>query len=257
MALGRRRAGLRWFWLLAFCPGGCFGGPAPIPAQPIEAYQFQETRGGVRVAVDLYLTTDRLVQAFRAGDRFAESGVLPVQLTVENGSGGEIRINPHDVRLLRPGSGPEAPLSAQDAFSLVKARIQYLALIPILGTSVTAARNEPVLRDLESREMREAAIPPGGTTTGFVYFQIPEELNDLAGSLMVVVLKGPSGRDLIHEIPVEGRRGVPAPAAPAAAAGSAGPPAPSRPAPSEPQVPSSPTRIEGAGGGVILRSPSP
>jgi hypothetical protein len=224
-----------------------------VPTQPIEAHQFQGKRGGVSVGVDPYFTTERLVQTFRGGERFAESGVLPVQLTIENGSGGEIEINPRDFRLVRPNSRGDAPLSAQDAFSLVRIRIRYWALIPIVGSSVTAVRNEPMLKDLESRELREATVPPAGLTTGFVYFQIPEEQKNLAGSLMVVVVRSPSGQDLIFEIPIQGRRDIPVPATPSESAGS---PAPSRPASSNPTVPPGPTRIEGAGGAVIIRSPA-
>lgn len=249
----RATAGCSWLWLLALLAVGCSRAPVVVPTQPIEAHQFQGKRGGVSVGVDPYFTTERLVQTFRGGDQFPESGVLPVQVTIENGSGGEIKINPRDFRLVRPNSRGEAPLSAQDAFSLVKIRIRYWALLPIVGGSVTAVRNEPILKDLESRELREATIPPGGLTTGFVYFQVPEEQKNLAGSLMVVVIKGPSGQDLIYEIPIQGRRDIPVSATPSESARSATPP---KPVPLDPKVPSSPTRIEGAGGGVIIRSPA-
>ncbi len=246
-------AGCPWLWLLALLAVGCSRAPTVVPTQPIEAQQFQGKRGGVSVGVDPYFTADRVVQTFRGGDNFAGSGVLPIQVTIENGSGGEISVNPRDFRLARPNAQPEAPISGQDAFSLVKIRIQYWALIPIVGSSVTAARNEPILKDLESRELREATVPPGGLTTGFVYFQIPEEQRNLAGGLMVVVVKGPSGQDLIYEIPIEGRRDVSPRISPS---GSAGSPAPSKPTPLDPQKPQGPTRIEGAGGGVIIRSPA-
>ena len=249
----RATAGCFWLWLLVLLAVGCSRAPAVVPTQPVEAHQFQGKRGGVSVGVDPYVTMNRLVETFRGGDNFPGSGVLPVQVTIENGSGGEITINPRDFRLVRPNSRGDMSLSAQDAFSLVKIRIRYWALLPIVGSSVTAVRNEPILKDLESRELREATIPPGGLTTGFVYFQVPEEQKNLAGSLMVVVVKGPSGQDLIYEIPIQGRRDIPAPATPSESAGS---PAPSRPVPLDPKVPSSPTRIEGAGGGVIIRSPA-
>jgi hypothetical protein len=220
-------------------------------------------RDGISVSADPYFTTDRTVRLFYGGDRFAESGVLPVQLAIENGSRGEIKVNPRDSRLVRPNSEGEAPLTAQDAFSLVKVRMQYWALLPVIGPSVTAARNSPVLKDLESRELREATIPPGGTATGFVYFRIPEEQKDLAGYVVVVVVEGPPGRDPIHVIPIEGRRDR---------LGAAGAPQADRrdPHPSPPPErgrereggsgaakSSGPTRIEGAGGGVIIRSPAP
>ncbi len=238
--------------LLALLAVGCFAS-VKVPTQPVEAHQFQGKRGGVSVGVDPYFTTERVVQIFRGGDNFAGSGVLPVQVTIENGSGGEISVDPRDFRLARPNSQADGPLSADSAFSLVKIRVQYWALLPIVGPSVTAARNEPILKDLETRELREGKVSPGGSTTGFVYFQIPEALRDLAGSVMVVVAKGPSGQDLIFEIPIQGRRDLPASTTPSEAAVSTAPP---KSVPLDPKNPKGPIVIEGSGGGVIIRSPT-
>lgn len=248
--MNSRRATARCLWLLVLFAAGCSSAPAVVPTQPIEAQQFHGRRGGVLVGVDPYFTAEQTRAVFRGGERFPESGVLPVQLTIENGSRGEIKVDPTDFRLVRPNSQGEGPVSAQDAFSLVRTQIRYWALLPIVGTPVTAARNEPILKDLESRELRESTIPSAGTTTGFVYFRISENEMNLAGSRVMIVLKTASGQDLTYEIPIEGRRDIPVPSSSPRSVGS---PAPSRAAPS---TPSGPTRIEGAGGGVIIRSPA-
>src|SRR5574337_349216 len=242
----RATGGWAWLWVLVLCAAGCSGGQAGIPPQSVETNQFQEMRGGVRVSVDPYFAKDRIVQTFSAGERFAESGVLPIQLTIENGSGGEVKVSPRDFRLIGPNSGGDAPLTAQDAFSLVKIRIQYWALIPIIGTSVTAARNSPVFKDLESRELREATIPPGGQTTGFLYFRIAEEQKNLAGFLVAAFVGRPSGQNMTYVVPIEGRRDIPVPPKPSEKPGTAAPPAP---------TPQNPARVEGADGGIIIRSP--
>jgi hypothetical protein len=251
--MNSRRATAGCLWLLVLFAAGCSGAPAVLPTQPIEAQQFHERRGGVLVGVEPYFTVERTRAAFRGGERFPESGVLPVQLTIQNGSAGEIKVDPRDFRLVRPNSGEEGLLSAQDAFSLVRTQIRYWALLPMVGSSVTAARNEPILKDLESRELRESTIPSGATTNGFVYFRIPESEKNLAGSRVMIVLKTASGQDLTYEIPMEGRRDIPVPSSSAQSVGS---PAPSGAAPLTPASPTGPIRIEGAGGGVIIRSPS-
>jgi hypothetical protein len=243
----RTMAGRFWLWVVVLCAAGCSGAPAGIPPQPAETNRFQEMRGGVRVSVDPYFVKERIVQTFSAGERFAESGVLPVQLSIENGSGGEVKVNPRDFRLLGPDSRGDAPIGAQYAFSLVKARIEYWALIPIVGASVTAARNSPVFKDLESRELREATIPPGGQTTGFLYFRIPEEQKNLAGFVVAGVLERPSAQNLTFVIPIEGRRDIPVPPKHSEKPAVAASPAP---------TPQNPGRIEGAGGGLIIRSPA-
>ena len=194
------------------CPRGGSDAAQRGPAVPREARRRL-------VGVDPYFTAERTRAAFRGGERFPESGVLPVQLTIENGSGGEIKVDPRDFRLVRPNSRGEGPLSAQDAFSLVRTQIRYWALLPIVGDSVTAVRNEPILKDLESRELRESTIPSDATTTGFVYFRIPENEKNLAGSRVMIVLKTASGQDLTYEIPIEGRRDIPVPSSAPQAAG--------------------------------------
>jgi len=252
MISGRVRAGSVSLWLMVLLVMGC-SGPPKVPTQPVEAQQFQARRGRISVGVDPYFTTDRVVPIFRGGDNFAESGVLPVQVTIENGSEGEISVDPRDFRLAHPNSQVDLPISAESAFSLVKIRVQYWALLPIVGPSVTAARNQPILKDLEARELQEGKISPGASTTGFVYFQVSETLKNLAGDVMVVVVKDASSRNLIFEIPIQGQRDVPAPATPSAAVESAAPP---KSVPLDPKNPKGPVLIEGPGGGVIIRSPS-
>jgi len=249
----RTVSGRSRLWLLAVLAVGCSRASVVVPTQPVEAHQFQAKSGGVSVGVDPYISTDRVTQTFRGGDNFAGSGVLPVQVAIENGSGGEVSVDSRDFRLARPNSLPGAPISANDAFSLVKVRMQYWALLPVIGGAVTAGRNEPILKDLESRELREATIAPGGTATGFVYFQIPEEQKSLAGSLMVVVARRSTGQELMFEIPIEGRRDIPGSSASVETVGSTPPP---KPVPLDPKNPKGPTRIDGTGGGVIIRSPA-
>lgn len=253
----RATAGRSWFWLLVLCAAGCSRATAVIPPQPLDAYQFQETRGGVGIGVDPYFTTERIRRTFRGGESFAESGVLPVRVAVHNGGGAEITVNPRDFRLVRPSSRGEAPVSAYDAFSMVRLQPGWWVAIPILGDSAVAARNEPRLKDLETRALRETTVPPGGSTTGFIYFGIPEDQKNLAGSRVVVVVKTASGRDLAYEIPIAGRRDIPVPStAPQAGGGDPRPtPAPERGG-SGATTPSGPVRIEGTGGGVIIRSPA-
>ncbi len=253
MRLRRMIEGFVWLWLLVLFGAGCSGAPAAIPPQPLDAYQFQETQGSVGVGVDPYFTMERIGRTFRGGESFAESGVLPVRVTIHNGSGAEVTVNPRDFRLARRNARGEPPLSAQDAFSLTKVRLGLLGAVAIIGGPITAARNEPRLKDLEARELQETAILPGNSTTGFVYFGIPPEEKNLTGSRVMLVLMSASGRDLAYEIPIEGRRDIPVPSsAPEAAA----PRPSSSPGPSGAQPPSGPIRIEGADGGVIIRSPA-
>jgi len=252
MRLGRI-SGLTWLWLLALMAGGCSGLTPMVPAQPVESYAFRQIQARVRVAVDPFFTVERTRAAFTGGEEFPEKGLLPVQVVIENGSPEEIQVSPRDFHLARQDGRAEGALPPYDAFAMVKLSVGWWALGGgFVGGSVPAYRNEGRQRDIESRELREATIPGGQSATGFVYFAIPENAPELAGRRVVFPIRGPGGRELIYDIPIAGRRDIPLPARSAETAGS---PPSSSTSPSKP-TPHGPIRIEGTGGGVIIRSPS-
>jgi hypothetical protein len=223
---------------------------------PIEAYEFRQTRGGVRVAVDPFFTVERTRGTFRGGEDFPEKGLLPVQVIIENGSTGDIQVSPRDFRLVRPNGRSETALSAYDAFAVVRLPVGWWGLgAGFVGGSVPAYRNEGRVKDIEARELREATVPAGKSASGFVYFALPENELNLAGSHVVFPLKGPGNRELVYEIPIAGRRDIPVPPKSAKTGGPGS--APSESVPSGSTVPQDPTRTEGTGGrGVIIRSPA-
>lgn len=238
-------------WLVAVFLSGCGGGQAAISTQPIESYQFQQAQGGVRVAVDPIFTLDRTQATFRGGEDFPEQGLLPIQVIIENGSAGEIRVDPGDFRLARPNGESEIALSPRDAFEMVKLGWGWWAFLPVLGTGPSAYRNEVRLKDIESWALQKATIPAGRSAHGFVYFPLREGEKSLNGSRVIWSLQGPTGREMTYEIPVGGQRDIPTPTSRPETAAPAKPPA--SPAATQSREP---TVIHGTGGGVIIRSPS-
>jgi len=245
---GQLRKGLYCLWLIVTAAVGCARTPAAIPVQPMDAYEFRQTQGSVRVAADPFFTVDRTRAAFRGGEDFPEKGLLPVQVIIENGSSGDILVDPRDFRLVRGSGRSEIALSSYEAFSMVKLSVGWWALgAGVVGGSVPAYRNEARQRDIETHEFRETTIAPGKSATGFVYFALEENEKNLAGSCVTLSLKRPAGRELIYDIPLAGRRDIPVPSKSPEPSGSSTPPVP----PTQ-----SPSRTEGAGGGVIIRSPA-
>jgi hypothetical protein len=242
--------------LLILSVAACSSAPVAVPPQAIEAYQFQQTLGGVRVGVDPFFTAERTRGSFRGGEDFAEKGLLPVQVVIENGSGADIRVDPRGFRLVRENGDAEVGLSAYDAFSMIRLSAGWWVLgTGVVGGSVPAVRNEGRLKDIQARALQESTIPAGASAGGFVYFALRENEVNLAGHRIVFPVAGPSGQEVIYEIPIAGRRDIPTPTKQPDTAGS---PAPSGSAPDGSARPREPVRIEGAGGrGVIIRSPSP
>ena len=246
MRKGGLRATVGKGWLTVLLAAGC-ASPAAVQTQPMASYEARQVQGGVQVALDPYIQADRARELFRTADQFAEAGLLPVQVLIENGSAREVKVDPLDFRLVRPNGQQEISLPAQDAFSLVKKAVGAWALLPILGQSAVGVQNDQRLREFEARALREAEIQPEQSASGFVYFRLPASETNLAGSRVVCVLRDGGGKDLSYDILLAGRRDAPTPTAPAP-----------KPADTKgtPISPGGPIKIEGTGGkGVIIKSP--
>src|SRR5512139_2494246 len=112
-----------------------------MTVQPIEAYPFRQAQGGVKVAVDPLFSKEKASASFPGGEAFAEQGLLPIQILIENESRQAIRADHADFRLVRANGQTDAAMSVQDAFSLVKPPVGWWAALPILGQSASAYRN--------------------------------------------------------------------------------------------------------------------
>jgi hypothetical protein len=229
---------------------GCSSGPSAMTASPIEAYPFRQTLGQIRVAADPLFTKERARAEFPGGEAFEEGGLLAIMVAVENGSRQPVRANPADFRLVRPDGRSEASLSPQDAFATVKPPVGWWALLPILGPSASAYRNADWLKQFEARAFKDIPIQPAGSALGLVFFYVPEGDKNLAGTRLVFPVRADTGEERGFDVALEGRRdllggGV---RAEPALAGDRSP---------KPQPQQGGTRIEGAGGGVIIRSPAP
>ncbi len=234
-------------WLMVMLLAAGCASTAAVQTQPINSYEARQVQGGVEVALDPYLQEDRAREVFSTADQFAAAGLLPVQVLIQNGGAREVKVDPQNFLLVRPNGQQEISLAAQDAFSLVRKAVGLWALLPIVGQSAVGVQNDQRLREFENRALREGAIQPEKSASGFLYFRMPTSDANLAGSRLVFLLREGTGRELNYEITLAGRRDAPAQAA-------------SVPKPAEtkgvPISPGGPIKIEGTGGkGVIIRSP--
>lgn len=232
--------------LLMLAAMGC-SGPATVSVQPIDTYPSRQVLGQVTVAVDPLFSKERASADFPGGEAFEEQGLLPVQVMIENGSREAVRAERADFRLVRANGQTEVALSVHDAFAAVKPPVGWWAALPILGPSASAVRNTDWQKQFEARSLKDTPIRPTGSAAGLVYFYFPEADKNLAGSRMVFVLRSESGEERTFDIPLQGRRDIPG-------QGTRGESAPGMSRPSQPRE--IPTRVEGAGGGVIIRSPA-
>jgi hypothetical protein len=218
----------------------CASAPPAVPAAAVTTYRLREARAGVQVALDPFFLASRAGHAFTGGEDFAERGLLPVQVIVENHSPAEVRLDPREATLVSSRGGRVPSLVPEDAFALIKLPVGWWALgAGYVGGSTQAYRNEARRRDIQARALAAQALPPGGSASGFLYFQIDENEMNLAGSRLLLTLSPTAGGALAFEIPLEGRRDIP------------------MPAPAPRAAPGHPAKTEGTGGrGIIIRSPA-
>ncbi len=243
-----RAGGTALALMLAALLAGCAKGPSALAPQSLDRYPLRETRGGIQVALDPFIAKERTQDAFAGGEDFPERGLLPVRVLVENRGDAPIRIDPRDAALLRR-AGQVPSLTPDEALAIVKLPMGWWALgAGYVGGSAQALRNEGRRRDIEGRALKEQAVPPGGSATGFLYFARPESDTDLAGATLALAIQDGSGRDAVFEFSLA-RPDLAAPLPAKRAAAPAAAPAAS---------PARPGRTEGTGGrGIIIRSPAP
>jgi hypothetical protein len=218
-----------------------------MSSQPIENYPLRQALGGVKVALEPLFGKEQASAGFPGGEAFEEQGLLPVRVLIENGSQQAIHADLADFEMIRANGQREAALSPRDAFAMVKPPVGWWAVLPILGPSATAYQNSDWYKQFESRALKDIPIPPQGSAVGLVYFYFPGTDKNLAGTRVAFVLRADSGEERGFEIALQGRRDIPGQGLQAE---------PSRQEGRSPQTPQAPTRTEGSGGGVIIRSPA-
>jgi hypothetical protein len=218
-----------------------------MSAQPVENYALRQALGGVKVALEPLFSKEQASAGFPGGEAFEEQGLLAVRVLIENGSKQAIRADRADFQLIRANGQREVALSPRDAFAMVKPPVGWWAVLPILGPSASAYQNSDWYKQFESRALKDIPIPPEGSAAGLLYFYFAGTDKNLSGSRVAFVIRADSGEERGFEIALQGRRDIPGQGLQAE---------PSRPASRSSQTSQSPTRVEGTGGGVIIRSPA-
>ena len=173
----------------------------PFKAQPAASYPHRQTIEQVTVAVDPFITDEKMKSAF-GKVRPTDYGVLPVLLVIQNDSGQTIRL---ERMKLEFNGGNRGVVEATPAREVRYAKgPQRPPLIPgPTGPVAGRLKKNPLdAWEIEGRAFAAQMLPAGQTASGFVYFQA-----DLNGNCSVVVSRlsqAGSGKELLFfEIPLQ------------------------------------------------------
>ncbi len=173
----------------------------PFRAAPAASYQHRQTNAKVTIAVDPYLSDDKVKTAF-GKLRPADYGILPVLLVMQNDSDKSIRLDRMKVDFIGPNRNHVDATPAREVRYVNPVRRPPLIPGPTGPVPGRTKKNPLDAWEIEGRAFAAQVLPPGQSAYGFVYFQ-----TGLHGDSSVYVsglYEAASGNQLLYfEIPLQ------------------------------------------------------
>jgi hypothetical protein len=168
------------------------------------SYPFKQTAEGITIAADVYETGDKVTTAFGKHNPY-DYGVLPILVIIENHGPKAVSVDRLEVEYDTHGNGRVEATPARELKYLHGARQPQAnpAPLPIPGMGGIGRSKKNPLSDweIEGRAFAAQIVPPGGTVSGFFYFQTGHTSH--ASLLIQGVREVGTGREVIYfEIPL-------------------------------------------------------
>ena len=164
----------------------------------------KQVQAGLEVSIEEFASANKSRRAFDAD--IAPHGVLPLLLRVENRGGRHYRVDRNEVRAFLDGQalppiyGYEAAKEGATRDSVGRALVNTAMLGPLamyfwpitMGLSAQHTRdiNQEIERHFEDMEFTGAILQPGETASGFVYYRLPNSLEQLKNLTVDVTVEG-------------------------------------------------------------------
>ncbi|RLG44343.1 MAG: hypothetical protein DRN92_08160 [Thermoproteota archaeon] len=190
---------LLFFLVLVIFLTGCASHKAARPPDltyDLKAQENKAEKEGIVLMAKYFHLKSELETYF--DEDLLKYGVMPIQINLQNKSHpNPVVLNTAGINLIDP-TGTRSPLmSSQQVID--KAKKSYwrsagwgvafgiFGLIPSLVN--VSNTNKKIQADYESRMLKSGNLVCGGMTEGLAFFTIPEDLSDLSGWKLAVVLK--------------------------------------------------------------------
>ena len=205
-----KRTSILWMVLVVAISGCASYRPtaAPIP-QPGAMPHRQEVANAV-VSADPYTQPERVKATF-GGDLIA-SGVLPIQVNVENLGPMRLLVRPSDA-VLELGDGRQiAPVGAFAAASkmersgrVVAATVGFGMLGYLAASSAEDKARAARQEDFRRKEFSEKRLEKGESAHGFLYFPTPPGTTNLSSAtLLMRLVDVEDGKSSVVKVPLSG-----------------------------------------------------
>jgi hypothetical protein len=205
-----RRAGILWLVLVVAIAGCASYRPTAAPVPQPGAMPHRQEVANAAVSADPYTQPERVKATF-GGDLIA-SGVLPIQVNVENLGPKRLLVRPSDAVLELSDGRQIAPAGAFAAASRMERSGRVVAatvgfgLLGYLAASgaedkARAARQE----DFRRKEFPEKRLEKGESAHGFLYFLTPPGTTNLSSAaLLMRLVDVEGGTSSVVKVPLTG-----------------------------------------------------
>ncbi len=180
--------------------------PHPTDAKVFPAHD-EHPLEKVSIAVDLYDTAQK---AAIFNTRYLERGLLPVLFVVSNGGSQPVVLDRIKVKLVLRDRSKISPATEEDMFRRFSrtphndSGVSRLPLpTPPRGPKAGVSRD--VKEEMDAARFQSRPVEPGGTQTGFLFFDISETQKSMAGAhLYVTGIRDGGGTELMYfDIPLD------------------------------------------------------
>lgn len=175
--------------------------PQPATLLRIQTAAVSAEKQGLAIGVTPYLDTERNKQVF--GADLKEAGILPLQVVVRNNSECPLTIRKSDFTLGLPGKSDYAPApvttvtdqleSYESSAGVVGSTILFGLAGYLLSSTERDKANEARKADLRSKEIQDVSLGPQQSINGFLFFLIPDDVQEIKEAVSAVGILDPSG----------------------------------------------------------------
>jgi hypothetical protein len=200
------------FSLIIFQFSGC-ATTAPTasvaPITTVEALPAHKTQAELTVGADPYYSRR---QKSTFGQDMSQAGILPILVYLQNNSAQPITVQPNYISLeFLDGQEvkPIAPLTASEKWGLKAGRyVAAGAFYGVTGVIATKAAHEKakanIREEYQKKGLREVTLSKGESAQGFVYFYVPQGIQQATGANLIVPYLPAKGRGGEVRVPLGG-----------------------------------------------------
>ena len=204
-----KRTGILWLALAVVLSGCASYRPTAAPIPQAGAMPHRQEVANAVVSADPYTQPERVKATF-GGDLMA-SGVLPIQVNVENLGAKGLMVRPSDAvlelsdgRQIAPAGAFAAAAKMERSGKVIAATVAFGLLGYLASSGAEDKARAARLEDFRRKEFPEKRLEKGESAHGFLYFLTPPETSNLSSATLAMRLVEENGKSSVVKVPLSG-----------------------------------------------------